>query len=183
VLNIDGYGGFIGQHSRACDDDALQQELLRGNGAAVCHPAVMIRRDAFERVGGYDTQYRTAQDLDLFLRLGEVGRLANLDSVQLLYRIHTDSTNARKHALQIRNREAIVRAACARRGIAYTPERIQPWPYTSLAEKSRGLAWANLKWDQAAAARRHAVRAVARSPGNLACWKTLVRSFGRSGPT
>jgi hypothetical protein len=38
----------------------------------------MFRRAAVERLGGYDEQFATAQDLDLWSRLAATGRLANL---------------------------------------------------------------------------------------------------------
>jgi glycosyltransferase involved in cell wall biosynthesis len=174
VLDIDTYGGFIGQSLRECEDEDIQRQLLAGHGAAMCHPAVMFRRAAYDGVGGYDAAYDTAQDLDLFLRLGEVGRLANLDSLELLYRIHTASTNARKHSRQIRNRDAIVRSAFRRRGIEFHEGQILPWPCTSFAEQCHRLMWANLKFDQRAAAHRHALTAVARSPLNFDCWKKLL---------
>jgi glycosyltransferase involved in cell wall biosynthesis len=176
VLDIDTYGGFIGQHVRECGHESLEEQLLAGNGAAICHPSVMFRRDAYEKTGGYDATYRTAQDLDLFLRLGEVGRLANLDSVELLYRIHTGSTNARRHSLQIRNRDAIVKGACQRRRLTYDAASIADWPYASLAKQRRSLAWRNLYWDQGSAARRHAAQAVLHDPMNLDCWRTLLHS-------
>lgn len=46
---------------------------LSEHGTGILHPASMFRKDAFERVGGYRTQFRFAQDTDLWLRLSEVG--------------------------------------------------------------------------------------------------------------
>jgi GT2 family glycosyltransferase len=38
----------------------------------------MVRKDAIDRVGGYRPEFKHAEDLDLFLRLGEIGKLGNL---------------------------------------------------------------------------------------------------------
>lgn len=42
------------------------------------HPATMFRRSVVERLGGYDEQFVSAQDMELWSRLATVGRLANL---------------------------------------------------------------------------------------------------------
>ena len=39
------------------------------------HGSVMMRRDAYEKVGGYRSQFRVAQDYDLWLRLAQEGKL------------------------------------------------------------------------------------------------------------
>jgi hypothetical protein len=53
----------------------------------------MMRREAVARIGGYWT-HGPAEDWDLFLRLAEVGRLANLPEVVLDYRFHETGINA-----------------------------------------------------------------------------------------
>jgi hypothetical protein len=60
-------------------------------GAPFCHPAVMIRSDALALVGGYRTSFEPAEDMDLWLRLAEIGELANLDVNVLRYRVHAAS--------------------------------------------------------------------------------------------
>ena len=50
------------------------------------HPAVTFRRDAYEATGGYRTA--NGEDYDLWLRLSERYRLANLRDPVLLYRHH-----------------------------------------------------------------------------------------------
>lgn len=54
---------------------------------AVAHPTVMLRRSLFEVHGGYATDFRFAEDLDLWLRLLNRGvRFANLGDVLVRYR-------------------------------------------------------------------------------------------------
>lgn len=52
----------------------------------ICHPSVMMRRDAILAVGGYRLPYVHCEDYDLWLRLLERTRLANLPDRLLLYR-------------------------------------------------------------------------------------------------
>lgn len=57
-------------------------------GSALAHPTVMMRREAVRAVGGYRAAYRHAEDYDLWLRMAERYRLANLAERLLLYRKH-----------------------------------------------------------------------------------------------
>lgn len=68
----------------------IMDVLFLGN--PVVHPSMLIRRAALESVGYYRPLFVAAEDLDLWLRLGERYELANLDEV-LVYR--------RKHAEQV----------------------------------------------------------------------------------
>jgi GT2 family glycosyltransferase len=57
-------------------------------GAPLAHPSVMMRRDAVLAVGGYRAAYRHAEDYDLWLRMAQRYRLANLPDRLLFYRQH-----------------------------------------------------------------------------------------------
>jgi glycosyltransferase involved in cell wall biosynthesis len=72
--------------------EAIVRGLLRREHV-LCHPAVLLRREAAVRIGGY-WAHGPAEDWDLFLRLAEVGRLANLPDVVLDYRFHETGINA-----------------------------------------------------------------------------------------
>ncbi|HLL90903.1 MAG TPA: glycosyltransferase, partial [Tepidisphaeraceae bacterium] len=99
------------------DDAAIQATLLRGH-AALTHSCAMIRRRALEQVGGYDESFKSnAEDLDLWLRLGEVGKLHNLADVVLRYRIHAASVSETRRAEQREHARRAVERAWARRGI------------------------------------------------------------------
>lgn len=90
---ISSEGLKLGPRKHASDHSELRKQLLRAEGGALTHPVVMIRRSALERVGGYDCAFSTAQDLDLFLKLSEVGRISNIPETLLLWRQHGSSIN------------------------------------------------------------------------------------------
>jgi glycosyltransferase involved in cell wall biosynthesis len=99
------------------DDAKIQALALRGH-TTICHPAAMIRTRALRAVGGYRPEFYPTEDLDLWLRLGEVGRLANLDNPVIRYRFHSGSISGQ--AAQGKQRQAAARtceAAWARRGL------------------------------------------------------------------
>lgn len=54
-------------------------------------PGMLVRLDAWRRVGGVDESYRFAFDLDLLLKLREHGRLLDVGEVVSSFRWHADS--------------------------------------------------------------------------------------------
>jgi hypothetical protein len=55
---------------------------------ALMHPSVMLRPELVRAVGGYDPDYPTAEDYDLWVRLSERTQMANLPEPLLLHRRH-----------------------------------------------------------------------------------------------
>ena len=57
--------------------DELHQGLQHVDIDRICgpssHTSVMFRRETYEKVGGYRAPFDVAQDLDLWMRLAEVG--------------------------------------------------------------------------------------------------------------
>jgi hypothetical protein len=74
-------------------DPDIRSELAKE--CCFCHSSIVIRKDAFKAVGGYQAAFRYSEDLDLYLRLAEVTTLANLDQVLALYRVHGSQACAR----------------------------------------------------------------------------------------
>ncbi|MEM9588084.1 MAG: glycosyltransferase [Planctomycetota bacterium] len=72
-------------------------DALMAGRHAMCHPTIICRKHLLESVGGY-WEHPIAQDWDVYLKMGEVSELANLDEVLLHYRIHSSSLNGRKLA-------------------------------------------------------------------------------------
>lgn len=65
--------------------------------SSLLHPGAMIRAKALSAVGGYNTDYWTAQDSDLWARLVlNGGRLDNLPDLLVDYRIHHTSLVRRR---------------------------------------------------------------------------------------
>jgi hypothetical protein len=72
----------------------ILRSLVR-KAPVVCQPSCMIRADAARKTGGY--RLPRGEDFDLFLRLSEVGLLANLEHRLHTYRIHLGSTFATQY--------------------------------------------------------------------------------------
>jgi GT2 family glycosyltransferase len=71
--------------------ESIASELLFHS--VVAHPAVMMRTESVRAVGGYRSVARHAEDYDLWLRLNEIGRIANLPDVVLSFRTHAANTS------------------------------------------------------------------------------------------
>ena len=89
VTLINCSGLEIGHLKQPRSHEGIDNNHLRGH-TSMCHPAVMLRRTAALAAGGY-RDYPHAEDLDLWLRLAEIGRLANLSYPAISYRVHAKS--------------------------------------------------------------------------------------------
>lgn len=94
-------------------------ELLDRNCFA--HPTVVFRRDAFEQAGGYRSLFPHAEDYDLWLRLAEVGRVANLPEPLLRYRVHAGQVTRRQIEEQAAATLAAQAMTSARRATGVEP--------------------------------------------------------------
>jgi glycosyltransferase involved in cell wall biosynthesis len=146
----------------------------------ICHPLAMIRRSAIDRVGRYDAHYEAAEDLDFFLRLAEVGRLACIEGDPLLdYRMHASSVSERKQQLQRSNQRRAVEAAYARRGIAQPATAADDWRPTTDADRFKWTCtygWWALKEGHTSTARAYAWKAIRTRPTSREAWALLAKS-------
>ncbi len=60
------------------------------------HPTVMFKKSAVIEIGGYREEFKTCEDYDLWLRLRNKGKFANLQETLLKYRVHNDQITFRK---------------------------------------------------------------------------------------
>jgi glycosyltransferase involved in cell wall biosynthesis len=164
------------------DDATLQKHLLEGS-TAVCHPLAMMRADAVRKVGGYDESYAVAQDLDLWLRLGEVGKMACLPDVLLKYRQHDQSVSEKRQKLQTQNMQRACEAAWKRRGVEgqYQCRAAEGWRPAGDRESRLKFAlqygWWAFNAGERATARHYGWRAIAAAPWKIDGWKLLICSF------
>ena len=107
------------------------------------------------------------EDLDLFLRLAEHGRLANLPEVLLSFRQHFASTCVQHSDVQTRLKLAVVKEAYQRRGLP-RKEPLQLPKEVRLTGCAQHLSWAMfaLRRGRAAQALRHARNALHTAPRN-----------------
>jgi glycosyltransferase involved in cell wall biosynthesis len=186
VRLIDGRGRLLKTLPTPIGDADIQRDLLKGH-TAIFHPSVVVRAEAMRTVGGYDPHFKLAQDLDLFLRLGEVGRLANLPVPLIDYRLHANSVSEQKTAVQRGFVKDAVERAWARRGITDgVLEHTQDWrPGKDRGSRARFAcqygwwAWSSGERRTAAAYGLSAVRA---TPWRPEPWKLLTAALIKTPP-
>lgn len=180
---IDDAGRRIRVWRPAADDETLQRHCLEGS-TPICHPLAMMRASAVRQVGGYDESYAVAQDLDLWLRLGEIGKLACLPEVLLQYRQHDQSVSEKKQRLQTQNMQRACEAAWKRRGVEgrYRCRAAEEdWrPSGGRAARLRfalQYGWWAFNAGERATARHYGWKAVAAAPWRADGWKLVLCSL------
>lgn len=176
TMLIDEAGREIAPGCDPVDHGAIDAMNLSGRCALV-HPTVMVRRSAVLAAGLYDPGCPTAEDLDLWLRLAERGRLANLPALLLKYRKHDGSVSSRQVELQAEVTRKVVEAAGRRRGVE-TVFEYRPWRMDASRASRRdhyiGYGWDAWNWGNRATWRHYAIRAVSTDPLSVPAWKLLV---------
>ncbi|KJB97564.1 glycosyl transferase [Skermanella aerolata KACC 11604] len=113
--------GAVGTWAKCVDDGGKHlftlrfptghKEILRKQRyvPAMLHPTVMIRADAIREIGLYSDRYKTAEDYDLFVRLGHKYRLANIPAVLTEYIVSNAGTTIAKRRRNLVSRLRIQR--------------------------------------------------------------------------
>ena len=100
------------------DDFAeIDSKHIISGASSLCHPSSIFRKAAWEAVGGYSADLRYAQDLDLWLKMGEHGALTNLQEPLILYRFHNNTASGTHRQEQYECVCLAVKRARQRRGI------------------------------------------------------------------
>jgi glycosyltransferase involved in cell wall biosynthesis len=176
---MDAWGHRLTRIGMPQRNDEIQQLLVQGN-TSFLHPGAMIRRSAILQVGGYDEALPTAHDLDLWLKLSEIGKLANLPEPTVQYRIHANSICDRNKERALSEIQTAFDRAWQRRGIStpfrattvcgWRPEANRP----SRHEFMLRYGWWAFKSRQRSAAMHYGMQAIAVNPLSPESWKLLT---------
>jgi len=99
--------------------------LMRFGPNLVPQPGALFRRSSFWEVGGLDTEYAWAFDLDLFIKLSKIGKLSYLNATLSRFRWHPASLSVEYR------RKSVTEASAVR--VSQLPAIIRPisalWEY------------------------------------------------------
>jgi len=87
---IDDNGNIFNVRYKDIGDDAYRKLLLEGNIIS-CPSSVMIKRDVLDRVGVFDEEMKSAEDLELWLRISRQYRIRSIPQYLVKYRVHANS--------------------------------------------------------------------------------------------
>ena len=88
-LLIDQEGRTLSLVKVPVDDSQIRENLLKQN--CFGHGSVMMRREAVQRVGGYDERFKCSQDYELWLRIVEAFKASNIEEALYCWRLSNDS--------------------------------------------------------------------------------------------
>ena len=142
----------------------------------ITHSSVLIRRSAFERVGGYDVRLKRAVDWDLWLRLSAAGfRFRCACEALTLYRWRNDSIS-KHHEIACRDRIKVLRKALAHP----SADRLSG----SFRRKTLAEVWRVCGWfaepDNGWLALQCYARSVCYRPLSAKVWRAALRTLIRS---
>jgi glycosyltransferase involved in cell wall biosynthesis len=177
---IDSAGRYLTTLLPPQTDVEIQALILRGH-SAITHPSVMMRSAMIKSVGGYNEQYIIAGDLDLWLRLGELGELANLKEVVFKYRLHAKSISENAGEKQREAARTVCENAWRRRNVAgvFTAEALwRPGPDRA-SRHTFMLKYGWWAWNsrQRKTAVYYGWQAIKVKPFSIDSWKLLMVSL------
>lgn len=143
ILEIDTDSDPLGRCALPGEHEEIVGRLLTRR-TGLFHPAVMMRTDAVQAIGGYRQEYQWVEDHDLWLRLSQRGRLRNLSEVVLAYRQHASSVCWQRCKQQRELMNALMQETYRVRGLAI-PEHLMLDDSAVRSSASPG------KWARAAA--------------------------------
>lgn len=90
----------IGRYKLKEDDKSIRERILSKN--CFIHPSILARKEAIEKVGGYNEgdMFRHIEDYELWLKLGCVGKIANLNTLSVQLTIHSNSITFKNRLVQ-----------------------------------------------------------------------------------
>ncbi|MBU6427159.1 glycosyltransferase [Patescibacteria group bacterium] len=154
VSAVGSYAQMIDQNGtpqkikiKAENNERIHFKLILGT--QFIHSAVMMRKDAFNMLGGYDTNYLYAEDYDLWCRYADAGyELANIPEILIRFRSQPGSVSVlasstqkiqAEHAYQVNERNLKPYLKLTRPQLEDMIAFINGWPMKT------GPAFASLK--------------------------------------
>ncbi len=161
-------------------------EELRGPSH---HGVSFFRKDAYEKVGGYRAQFKVAQDMDLWLRLAQIGEHITTSSLEYQAVLRPTAISTVKRHQQEAVRKWIFKCHQARlqdQDDQDILEQFAQWlssnPVPTIKHKQAEADYAYfvgslLHQRKDAAAKAYFQRAVRLSPANVKAWLKLLRAY------
>lgn len=157
--------------SLATTHQEIDTAHLQGEGGAIAHAAATFRKDKLNVIGRFRSEFTHAEDLDLWLRLAEVGQLGNLPDVLYDYRQHLQSVGHKYRAEQINSANNTLKEAFERRGLLNANFKAIEPPLSDENQLVLKWGWWALGAGNIKTARKYALRAFKATPFSLEALK------------
>jgi glycosyltransferase involved in cell wall biosynthesis len=137
---IDERGTQRGQIKPATEPEQLSRALMQGN--PFVHSSVIFRTETVRRLNGFRPAFHAAEDYDLWLRIAETAKLANLPEALIDYRWHSGNVTNRNTIRQAFSVRLAQRSAQARRRTGHDPADGLSGPPDWRAQSAEGSFYA-----------------------------------------
>ncbi|QDU34453.1 Putative glycosyltransferase EpsE [Poriferisphaera corsica] len=181
LIRSDPYGSPAGMQKPPLNHETIESALIQGDGSAITQATMMIRTHALKAINGWSPEYNFVEDLDMQIRLSELGKLANLPEALFTYRRHMNSFCFRNYKSMTTQIADILNQAYKRRNLdkQVTLYQVRPdlnqkhnpadiyrnWAYHAIENRNRLIAC------------KHALNALRRDPFNTKSWKVAYCSL------
>jgi len=169
---MDEAGNLLGAYDNPLTHEEIEKAHLAGM-SSIHHPAVMLRPEAVRKVGGYRKETWPCEDFDLWMRLGEIGRLANLPERLLTKRLMSSSIVATTLDRQEAKQRLVLQETWLRRQLPGEPTMPRR-ELDSPGDLFRQWGWMALKAGFVGTSRRYALKTLKAQPLRMSSWKLLA---------
>ena len=138
VKRIDEKGKYLNEWKLPVAPTLIKWNSIFRNSGVVCHPTVMMRRNLFDFISGYDESEPFCDDLELWTRLFWLDDIwiGNIVEILLFYRVHEKSISIKRSSEQHENSNKI-RASLLSKYLNKTVDPITIAAYESTQELSK----------------------------------------------
>ncbi len=150
---------------------------LIGEGL-VLPSSMLVRRDVFQRVGGFDPQLRGFEDFDLCARLKQFGEIAFLEEVGMCYRVHEGGFNRAGGITIVRSREQFL---LRMRQLYAEDLQKQALVNEMLAECYSDWGMDEVRASHRSGGRQRLLRSLRHNPVKFRTYSRFIRSFFSQG--
>jgi glycosyltransferase involved in cell wall biosynthesis len=174
TIFIDSEGCNICIWDAPSDHSGIDSWHISGKGGAIVFPSSLMLRETVMLVDGFDEKLTGAEDLDLFLRLAEKGKIANVDTVLYKYRQHTKSISHTHDQIIRQDNFNAVSRACSRRGLPAPNIAATAFMSSTVAATHIKWGWWALNAGNIQTARKYAIKSFMKAPFSLETLKLCV---------
>lgn len=134
---VEGGGNFLFEEtSTEVEVQAGLSTLTMPGVRGILHASAMIDSAAFRKIGGYRPEFKVAQDIDVWLRLHEIGTCVAVPEVFYECVYEMNGISGRRRGLQLAFADLAVRCAIARRSGLSEPALVLSVPTVTQADAS-----------------------------------------------
>jgi glycosyltransferase involved in cell wall biosynthesis len=166
-----------GQSARTATQDDWVSQLL-GPQAWILPSLITVRRDAFERIGGFDTELRFDEEADLCLRIRTQGEVLFINEAGVAYRQHAASRSKQGDRADVQLAAGVNFYCKLERHFVDDPKKLR-LVRLILASKFSDWGWHKIRSGERQEGSRLLMNAISYDPFRFRTYSRLLRALLR----